>query len=45
MRGADALVRLCGHTEKADVGVGRGPGGPPHESSQAAKKLMDSSTA
>jgi VWFA-related protein len=29
---------------QADVGVGRGPGGPPYESSQAAKKLMDSST-
>jgi hypothetical protein len=28
----------------ADGGVGRGPGGPPHKSSQAAKKLMDSST-
>src|SRR5580658_349471 len=30
--------------EGADVGASRGPGGPPHESSQAAKKLMDSST-
>jgi hypothetical protein len=30
--------------EPADEGVGRGPGGPPHESSQAARKLMDSST-
>src|SRR5580658_8588890 len=32
------------HQSWADEGVGRGPGGPPHESSQAAKKLMDSST-
>jgi hypothetical protein len=28
---------------RADEGAGRGPGGPPHESSQAAKKLMDRS--
>jgi hypothetical protein len=24
-------------SQRADVGVGRGPGGPPHKSSQAAK--------
>ena len=29
---------------QADEGVGRGPGGPPHESSQAAKILTSSST-
>ena len=33
-----------GNQSWADGGVGRGPGGPTHESSEAAKKLMDSST-
>ena len=27
----DPLVRLFGSTKKADEGVGRGPGGPPHK--------------
>jgi len=36
---ADAYVGSLG--EERVLGDPRGPGGPPHESSQGAKKLMD----